>query len=141
MTFQLCCISLYKFLWDPTKLATYVFQYFLRVLRIPIAIPRAPLQSLAMGTRHSWSITTGCVVNNSSDLEWHLLWLFCISSGRQHTLKTTFMLLVVHRPPIRRCRSSFDEVAETKTKRINYSSLQISKQTLALNNIFCEQYL
>ncbi len=33
------------------------------------------------------------------------------SSGLQQTLKTTFMLCVEHRPPMRRCRSSRDEVA------------------------------
>lgn len=37
--------------------------------------------------------------------------LFCDSSGAQHTLKTIFMLFVEHRPPIRRWRSSLDDVA------------------------------
>lgn len=32
------------------------------------------------------------------------------ASLRQHTLKTTFMLLLVHRPPMRLWRSSLDEV-------------------------------
>jgi hypothetical protein len=41
--------------------------------------------------------------------------LFWLWSGAQHTLKTIFMLFVEQRPPIRRCRSSFDDVAETAT--------------------------
>lgn len=43
-------------------------------------------------------------------LKFHLLWLFR-SSGRQQTLKTTFILWVEQRPPIRRCKSSLDDVA------------------------------
>lgn len=42
--------------------------------------------------------------------------LCCDSSGAQHTLNTTFMLWVLHRPPIRRCRSSLDDVAENGKK-------------------------
>lgn len=38
--------------------------------------------------------------------------LFWASSAAQQTLKTIFILLVEHLPPIRRCRSSLDEVAE-----------------------------
>lgn len=37
------------------------------------------------------------------------------SPGWQHTLKTTFMLWVEHRPPTRRWRSSRDEVAAINT--------------------------
>jgi hypothetical protein len=40
------------------------------------------------------------------------LLLLRASSWRQHTLNTTFMLSLEQRPPMRRCRSSFDEVAE-----------------------------
>lgn len=37
---------------------------------------------------------------------------FCVSvSGAQQTLKTTFMLFEEHLPPIRLCRSSFEDVA------------------------------
>ena len=43
--------------------------------------------------------------------------LFWLRSGAQHTLKTIFMLFVVQRPPIRRWRSSLDDVAETPLLR------------------------
>lgn len=33
-----------------------------------------------------------------------------VSLSLQHTLKTTFMLWVVQRPPMRLCKSSLDEV-------------------------------
>lgn len=46
----------------------------------------------------------------------YLLWLFCWSSGLQHTLNTTFMLLVEQRPPILRWMSSLDEVAKNQTE-------------------------
>jgi hypothetical protein len=40
------------------------------------------------------------------------------SSALQQTLKTTFMLWDEHRPPMRRCKSSLDDVAiEEKEKK------------------------
>lgn len=42
------------------------------------------------------------------------LLLLGASSWRQHTLNTTFMLSLEQRPPMRRCRSSFDEVAKMR---------------------------
>lgn len=58
------------------------------------------------------------VLIDTPDDPWLLLIdvvIFC-SSGAQHTLKTTFMLFVEQRPPIRRCRSSFDDVAKIGLK-------------------------
>jgi len=53
------------------------------------------------------------VLIDTPDDPWLLLdvVVFC-SSGAQHTLKTTFMLFVEQRPPIRRCKSSLDDVAK-----------------------------
>lgn len=47
-----------------------------------------------------------------TDLELLSAVVLLLSSGAQHTLKTTFMLFVEHRPPILRYKSSLDEVAK-----------------------------
>jgi hypothetical protein len=40
------------------------------------------------------------------------------SSALQQTLKTTFMLWDEHRPPMRRCKSSLDDVAIEKKEKV-----------------------
>lgn len=42
----------------------------------------------------------------------------CWSFDAQHTLNTTFILFVRHRPPIRRCKSSFDDVANYNENKL-----------------------
>lgn len=48
--------------------------------------------------------------------------LYWFALGAQHTLNTIFILFVEHRPPIRLCKSSFDEVA-VQNKTLNIKEL------------------
>lgn len=50
-------------------------------------------------------------------------------AAEQHTLNTTFMLLVEQRPPMRRCRSSLDEVAAKTTYSISPYFYRLSKKS------------
>ena len=70
-------------------------------------------------------------ISHDGDREWFDKLVFCNSllpwsSALQQTLKTTFMLCEEQRPPMRRCRSSRDDVAiQSKTIPINsYDSME-----------------
>lgn len=60
---------------------------------------------------------------------------FCVSvSGAQQTLKTTFMLFEEHLPPIRLCRSSFEDVAVHFNGKLTNKQGKTRKKEESLGN-------